>query len=57
MKVVVEGIEDAIKQAHKVEKLAQELRMATYDLMVICNFHKPKETDPAVATTEPEKND
>lgn len=65
MRFVIEGSEEAIKLADKVVKLATELRSAVYDLEGCCGgpwgvqatLIPAKETDPAAATTEPEKND
>lgn len=65
MRLVLEGTEEAIKLANKVVKLASELQLAAYQLAHCCGgsyrataeIIPTEETDPAAATTEPEKND
>lgn len=61
MRFVVEGAEEAIRLADKAVKLANELRETVdkiaYGRLTLADVKVTEETDPAAATTEPEKND
>ncbi len=59
MRLVLEGTEEVLTTIEKIAKLAAELSDEAYKLRFInnCRFCVTEETDPAAATTEPEKND
>ncbi len=59
MRLIIEGSEEILKTVEKIAKLAAELSDEAYKLRFVnnCRFCVTEETDPAAATTEPEKND